>query len=47
MSDLKKIRKRENSKNRYAPVAQLDRAMPSGGIGREFESRRVRHLHRF
>lgn len=27
-----------------APVAQLDRALPSGGRGREFESRRVRHL---
>ena len=26
-----------------APVAQLDRALPSGGRGREFESRRVRH----
>ena len=27
-----------------APVAQLDRALPSEGKGREFESRRVRHL---
>ena len=27
-----------------APVAQLDRALPSEGRGREFESRRVRHL---
>jgi hypothetical protein len=26
-----------------APVAQLDRALPSEGRGREFESRRVRH----
>src|SRR5262245_56747093 len=26
------------------PVAQLDRALPSEGRGREFESRRVRHL---
>jgi hypothetical protein len=26
-----------------APVAQLDRALPSEGKGREFESRRVRH----
>jgi hypothetical protein len=25
-----------------APVAQLDRALPSEGKGREFESRRVR-----
>ncbi len=25
----------------YAPVAQLDRALPSEGRGREFESRRV------
>src|ERR1700730_13393491 len=27
-----------------APVAQLDRALPSEGRGREFESRRVRHI---
>src|SRR5579883_2576216 len=27
-----------------APVAQLDRALPSEGRGREFESRRVRHF---
>ncbi len=27
-----------------APVAQLDRALPSEGKGREFESRRVHHL---
>src|SRR6185436_11441750 len=27
-----------------APVAQLDRALPSEGKGREFESRRVRQL---
>ena len=27
-----------------APVAQLDRALPSEGKGREFESRRVRHF---
>ena len=26
-----------------APVAQLDRALPSGGKGRGFESRRVHH----
>src|SRR2546426_2855079 len=26
-----------------APVAQLDRALPSEGRGREFESRRARH----
>ena len=26
-----------------APVAQLDRALPSEGKGREFESRRVHH----
>jgi hypothetical protein len=31
-----------------APVAQLDRALPSEGRGREFESRRVRQLlHRY
>ena len=29
--------------DRAAPVAQLDRALPSEGRGREFESRRVRH----
>ena len=29
-----------------APVAQLDRALPSEGKGREFESRRVRHFLR-
>ncbi len=29
-----------------APVAQLDRALPSEGRGREFESRRVRHIAR-
>src|SRR5262245_23652827 len=29
-----------------APVAQLDRALPSEGRGREFESRRVRQLFR-
>ena len=28
-----------------APVAQLDRALPSEGRGREFESRRVRQLN--
>ena len=28
-----------------APVAQLDRALPSEGRGREFESRRVRQFH--
>ena len=28
---------------RAGPVAQLDRALPSEGRGREFESRRVRH----
>jgi hypothetical protein len=27
-----------------APVAQLDRALPSEGRGREFESRRARHF---
>ena len=27
-----------------APVAQLDRALPSEGRGREFESRRVRQF---
>ena len=27
-----------------APVAQLDRAIASGAIGREFESRRVHHF---
>src|SRR5207302_7829 len=31
---------------RAGPVAQLDRALPSEGRGREFESRRVRHLRR-
>ena len=29
---------------RSAPVAQLDRALPSEGRGREFESRRVRQI---
>lgn len=29
-----------------APVAQLDRALPSGGRGREFESSRARHFFR-
>ena len=29
-----------------APVAQLDRALPSEGKGREFESRRARHFQR-
>src|SRR5690606_37855679 len=28
---------------RYAPVAQLDRALPSEGRGHKFESCRVRH----
>jgi hypothetical protein len=28
----------------YAPVAQLDRALPSEGRGQGFESLRVRHL---
>ena len=28
----------------FAPVAQLDRALPSGGRGRGFESLRARHL---
>ncbi len=28
----------------YAPVAQLDRALPSGGRGREFKSSRARHF---
>ena len=28
----------------YAPVAQLDRALPSEGRGQRFESSRVRHL---
>ena len=27
----------------YAPLAQLDRALPSGGRGQRFESSRVRH----
>src|SRR5437763_13695757 len=30
-----------------APVAQLDRALPSEGRGREFESRRVRHYFNY
>ena len=30
-----------------APVAQLDRALPSEGRGREFESRRVRQCFHF
>ena len=30
-----------------APVAQLDRALPSEGRGREFESRRVRHNFKY
>ncbi len=29
--------------NHTAPVAQLDRALPSEGKGRTFESSRVRH----
>ena len=37
------------SNPRYAgvagPVAQLDRALPSEGKGRAFESRRVRHFY--
>ena len=33
---------RANPRFRPAPVAQLDRALPSEGRGREFESRRVR-----
>ena len=28
-----------------APVAQLDRALPSGGRGQRFESSRAHHLH--
>ena len=28
-----------------APVAQLDRALPSGGKGHRFESYRVRHFY--
>ena len=28
----------------HAPVAQLDRALPSGGRGQRFESSRARHL---
>ncbi len=35
---------RSINNRRYAPVAQLDRALPSEGRGREFESRRVRHF---
>src|SRR5262249_13231306 len=31
------------SRHFRAPVAQLDRALPSEGRGREFEARRVRH----
>jgi hypothetical protein len=31
----------------YAPVAQLDRALPSEGKGHTFESCRVRHLSLF
>ncbi len=30
--------------NRHAPVAQLDRAPPSGGGGQRFESSRARHF---
>ena len=29
-----------------APVAQLDRVLPSEGRGRAFESRRARHISR-
>src|SRR5690554_5733501 len=29
----------------YAPVAQLDRVLPSEGRGHRFESCRVRHFH--
>jgi hypothetical protein len=29
---------------RHAPVAQMDRALPSEGRGREFESLRAHHL---
>ena len=29
---------------RHAPVAQLDRALPSGGKGQRFESSRARHI---
>ncbi len=29
----------------YAPVAQLDRALPSGGRGQRFESSRARHIN--
>jgi hypothetical protein len=32
--------------NRNAPVAQLDRVLPSEGRGRRFESCRARHSHR-
>ena len=31
-------------RGRYAPVAQLDRALPSEGRGQGFESLRVRHF---
>ncbi len=31
----------------YAPVAQLDRALPSGGRGQRFESSRARHFTSF
>ena len=29
---------------KYAPIAQLDRALPSGGRGREFESSWAHHI---
>jgi hypothetical protein len=33
--------------NRNAPVAQLDRALPSEGKGHTFESCRVRHIYKY
>jgi hypothetical protein len=37
-------RQRIGYKSNYAPVAQLDRALPSEGRGQGFESLRVRQL---
>jgi hypothetical protein len=36
--------KAQYNAHRRAPVAQLDRALPSGGRGPAFESRRVHHI---
>src|ERR1700693_5302855 len=41
---LGEVLSRENPNSKYAPVAQLDRALVSGTRGRRFNSSQARHL---